>query len=186
MMNLSMISKSLLIALPMLALGACSSTSNMDSESTEAAAQDAMESTTEAVVDNTVQTDVIEAIETMSEEELMVQEYSSAILETVIQFDFDKSVIKPEFTSILLAHAAYLVEHPAKSVTIEGHADEKGTPEYNIALGERRAVAVATYLEGMGVASNQLSIVSYGEEKPANLAHNESAWIENRRAELVY
>jgi len=176
-----MISKSLLIALPMLALGACSSTADMNSESAESAT----EQSTETTVDNTVQTDTIDAVE-LTEQELMAQEYSDAILKTTIYFDFDKSMIKPEFTKILDAHAKFLVANPAKSVTVEGHGDEKGTPEYNIALGERRAMAVATYLESMGVASSQITVVSYGEEKPVNLEHNEAAWAENRRAELTY
>ena len=179
-MNLTMISKSLLIALPMLALGACSSNSDTDSQSSETT-----KATEEQAVDNTVQTDTIEAVE-LTEEELMVQEYTAAILETVIHFDFDRSMIKPEFMKVLDAHAAFLVANPDKSFTIEGHADERGTPEYNIALGERRAMSVSTYLENMGVASSQISIVSYGEEKPVNLNHNATAWAENRRAELVY
>lgn len=180
-MNLTMISKSLLIALPMLALGACSSNSDTDSQSSETT-----KVTEEQVAtDNTVQTDTIEAVE-LTEEELMVQEYTAAILETIIRFDFDKSMIKPEFTKVLDAHAAFLVANSDKSLTIEGHADEKGTPEYNIALGERRAMSVSTYLENMGVTSSQISIVSYGEEKPVNLNHNTTAWAENRRAELVY
>lgn len=186
MMNLNKISKSLLIAVPMLALGACSSTSDMDSKSAESTMNDAAETVTTAVNDNMVQTGVIDAVESLTPEELMVQQYSEAILETVIQFDFDKSMIKPEFTPILDAHAAYLVANPGKTITIEGHADEKGTPEYNIALGERRAMAVATYLESMGVSTRQVSIVSYGEEKPVNAGHNEAAWIANRRAEIVY
>lgn len=180
-MNLTMISKSLLIALPMLALGACSSTADMDSESAESA----MEQTAETTADSGIQTGTIDGIE-LSEKELMVQEYSEAIFETTILFDFDKSMIKPEFTPILDAHARFLVANPEKSVTVEGHADEKGTPEYNIALGERRAVSVATYLENMGVAASQINVVSYGEEKPVNFEHNEEAWAGNRRAELVY
>lgn len=178
-----MISKSLLIALPMLALGACSSTADTESESTTQATTE--ESATEATGDNTVQTDVIEAV-TLTDEELMVQEYSAAILETTINFDFDNAMIKPEYAKILDAHAKFLVKNPGKLLTIEGHSDEKGTPEYNIALGERRASAVSTYLENMGVASSQISIVSYGEEKPVNFSHDSAAWAENRRAELTY
>lgn len=180
-MNLTMISKSLLIALPILALGACSSTADMDSKSAESTSEQAADKT----VDTTVQTATIDAVE-LTEQEKLAQQYSDAILETTIHFDFDKSMIKPEFMKILDAHAKYLVANPAKSVTIEGHTDEKGTPEYNIALGERRAVSVATYLESMGVASSQIKVVSYGEEKPSNLAHNAAAWAENRRAELAY
>ena len=180
-MNLTMISKSLLIALPMLALSACSSTADTESESMN---QDMTENATQETID-TVETDVIEAV-TLTDEELMVQEYTAAILETTIYFDFDNAMIKPEYALILDAHAKYLVKNPRKSLTVEGHSDEQGTPEYNIALGERRATAVATYLENMGVASSQISIVSYGEEKPVNFAHNSAAWTENRRAELAY
>ena len=178
-MNLSMISKSLLIAVPMLALGACSSTSDSDADSTESTA------TEMAGEANTVETNVIEAVE-LSAEELMVQEYTAAILETTIYFEFDKSTIAPRLTIILDAHAKFLVANPDKSMVIEGHADEKGTPEYNIALGERRANSVSSYLENMGVAANQLSVVSYGEEKPVNFGHGADAHAENRRAELTY
>ncbi|MCG6202432.1 peptidoglycan-associated lipoprotein Pal [Psychromonas antarctica] len=181
-MNLTMISKSLLIALPMLALGACSSTGDTESESTT---QTGTEQSTEATMDNTVQTDTIEAV-TLTDEELMVQEYTAAILETTINFDFDNAVIKPQYIKVLDAHAKYLLNNPKKSVTIEGHTDEKGTPEYNIALGERRAMSVSTYLENMGVASAQISVVSYGEEKPVNFSHDEAALADNRRAELTY
>ena len=179
-----MISKSLLIALPMLALGACSSTSENDATSTE---QNKAEAAAAAAATNTdtVQTDVIEAVK-LTEEQQLVQDYTAAILETTINFEFDKSTIAPRFTAILDAHAKYLVANPAKSLTIEGHADEKGTPEYNIALGERRANSVSTYLESMGVATAQISVVSYGEEKPVNFAHDAAAQAENRRAELTY
>jgi len=180
-MNLTMISKSLLIALPMLALGACSSTGDTESASTETASAQA----TETAVDNSVQTDTIEAI-ALTEEELMAKNYTDAILETTINFDFDKSMIKPEYAIILDAHAKFLVDNPEKALTIEGHTDEKGTPEYNIALGERRATSVATYLENMGVGASQISVVSYGEEKPVNFAHDAASWSDNRRAELTY
>jgi len=173
-----MISKSLLIALPLLALSACSSTGDLDSESAQAAAD-------RANALNSVQTDMI-GTNSLTDEELMVREYTDAILQTTINFDFDNSVIKPQYTRILDAHAKYLVKNPAKSLTVEGHTDEKGTPEYNIALGERRAAAVATYLENMGVASSQISIVSYGEEKPVGFSHDSASWAENRRAELTY
>jgi len=185
-MNLSKISKSLLIALPMLALGACSSNSATDTESAEQTeATPAAQAENTSAANDGVQTDSIEPVE-LTEEEKIVEQYSSAILETTINFEFDKSTILPKFTVILDAHSKFLVDNAAKSVTIEGHADEKGTPEYNIALGERRALAVSNYLQNMGVAESQITIVSYGEEKPANFGHNESAWTENRRAELVY
>ena len=177
-MKISMISKSLLIALPMLALGACSSSSESDATSNE---------TNSAVVsaDKTVETAVVDAMN-LTDEEKLAKAYTYAILETTIQFDYDTSVLKARYTKILDAHAKFLVDHPAKLLTIEGNTDERGTPEYNIALGERRAMSVSTYLENMGVTSKQISIVSYGEEKPVNLGHDAVARAENRRAELVY
>ncbi len=186
-MNLNSISKSLLIALPMLALGACSSVES-DSAAQEKAAAEAKEKAqaeAQAAENEGVQTDTIEAGD-LTEEELLVQEYTDAILTTTINFDFDKSVIKPEFMPVLDAHAKLLVANPDKSVTVEGHTDERGTPEYNISLGERRAISVSTYLENMGVTSSQINVVSYGEEKPVNATHNEDGWAENRRAELAY
>ena len=184
-MKLSIMSKSLLIAVPMLALGACSSKSDTDAAAMEANKAAMAAAMARAEAENNIETDTIQGIE-LSEEELMAQQYSNAILARVIQFDYDKSLIKPEFTSILDAHARYLMDHPRKKVTIEGHTDEKGTPEYNIALGEHRAMSVSVYLQNMGVSSSQINIVSYGEEKPANFGHNESSWADNRRAELVY
>jgi len=183
-MNLSKISKSLLIALPMVALAACSSNSATDTESAEQNAAPAS-AQTETAANDTVQTESVEAV-ALTEEEKLIEQYSSAILETTILFEFDKSTISPEFALILDAHAKFLVDNADKSVTVEGHADEKGTPEYNIALGERRAIAVSNYLQNMGVAEDQIKVVSYGEEKPANFGHNESAWAENRRAVLAY
>ena len=103
----------------------------------------------------------------------------------VVYFDFDSSVVHDESMPMLKAHAEYLSGN-GNSITLEGHADERGTREYNIALGERRADAVRRILMANGVASNQIKIVSYGEERPAVLGHDESAWAKNRRAELMY
>lgn len=104
----------------------------------------------------------------------------------IVYFDFDKYDIRPDFAQMLDAHAAFLRNNPSYKVTIEGHADERGTPEYNIALGERRASAVKMYLQGKGVSGDQIAIVSYGKEKPAVLGHDEAAYAKNRRAVLVY
>ncbi len=87
---------------------------------------------------------------------------------------------------MLDAHAAFLRNNPSYKVTVEGHADERGTPEYNIALGERRANAAKMYLQGKGVNGEQISIVSYGKEKPAVLGHTEADYAKNRRAVIVY
>ena len=94
--------------------------------------------------------------------------------------------VEGEYAQILDAHAAYLTATPATSVRVEGNTDERGTPEYNMALGERRAHAVQSFLTSKGVQGSQISTVSYGEEKPAVLGHDEAAYSKNRRAVLAY
>ncbi len=111
---------------------------------------------------------------------------ASLLSQRKVYFDFDRSDIKPEYVDLLRAHAEYLVAHPDVNVTIEGHCDERGSREYNIALGERRANAVRRFLEAEGVNPAQISTISYGEERPEALGHNEAAWAKNRRAVLVY
>lgn len=110
----------------------------------------------------------------------------SVLFTKVVYFDFDKSDIKPEAVPVLRAHADYLLKNSAASMLIEGHCDERGSREYNIALGERRANSVKSFLEAEGVDTAQLSTISYGEERPAVDGHDESAWSKNRRAVLVY
>ena len=119
-------------------------------------------------------------------EEQKRQELEKLRSEHIVYFDFDVSNVGQEASAILDAHAAFLNANSEVKVVVEGHADERGTPEYNIALGERRAKSVVTYLENMGVAASQLSIVSYGEEKPMVTDRSEDAFAKNRRAVLVY
>ena len=104
----------------------------------------------------------------------------------VIYFDFDQSTIRAEFVDVVNAHGRYLARNKDKRVRLEGHADERGSREYNIGLGERRAQSVRRMLKLQGVSDSQISTVSYGEERPVALGHNESAWARNRRVELVY
>jgi peptidoglycan-associated lipoprotein len=104
----------------------------------------------------------------------------------VIYFDFDKSDIKPEFAPIVSANGQYLIAHPGAKLKLEGNTDERGTREYNIGLGERRAQAVRRALMLQGVAESQLTTVSFGAERPAVEGDNEEAWSKNRRVELVY
>jgi peptidoglycan-associated lipoprotein len=103
-----------------------------------------------------------------------------------IYFDFDNSEIKGEGTDIVAAHAKYLAKNPAARVRLEGNTDERGSREYNIGLGERRAQAVRRALLLQGASDTQLSTVSYGEERPAAAGHDETAWAKNRRVEIVY
>jgi peptidoglycan-associated lipoprotein len=104
----------------------------------------------------------------------------------VIYFDFDKSEIKPEFADVISAHARNLTSHPNLKLKLEGNTDERGTREYNIGLGERRAQAVRRALMLQGVAESQLNTVSFGSERPAVEGDDETAWAQNRRVELVY
>lgn len=103
-----------------------------------------------------------------------------------VYFDLDQSTIKSQFRAPLAAHAAYLVANPSVKIALEGHTDERGTKEYNIALGERRGNSVAQFLKVNGVADAQLEVVSYGEEQPAAMGSDESAWSKNRRVVIQY
>lgn len=111
---------------------------------------------------------------------------NSLLAKRVVYFDFDKSDVKGEFRDVIQAHAEYLANNAGVSITLEGHADERGTREYNIALGERRADAVRRMLTLQGASNSQIRVVSYGEERPAALGHDEDAWALNRRAEFIY
>jgi len=115
-----------------------------------------------------------------------LEDPNSPLYAKVIYFDFDQYQIRSEFIPTLRAHAAYLNANSQVSLTIEGHCDERGSREYNIGLGERRANAVQRFLEAEGVSGSQLNTLSYGEERPDELGHNEAAWAKNRRALLSY
>lgn len=103
-----------------------------------------------------------------------------------IYYDFDKSAIKEEFKPTIQAHAAYLKDHGGARVTIEGNCDERGSREYNLALGQRRADSVKTVMKLLGVKEGQVDTVSWGKEKPKAQGHDEAAWAENRRSDIVY
>ena len=103
-----------------------------------------------------------------------------------IYFMLDSSEVLPDFVPVVAAHAQYLIANPAQRIALEGNADERGSREYNIALGEQRAKSVASMMKVQGVSESQLDIVSYGEEKPAAFGSDEAAWEQNRRVELGY
>lgn len=111
---------------------------------------------------------------------------SIADVAKLVYFDYDSSAIKPEFRAVIEAHARFMQSNPARSVTIAGHADERGGTEYNLALGQRRADAVRQMLVLLGVNSSQIETISFGKEKPAVRGSNEAAWSKNRRAEITY
>ena len=119
---------------------------------------------------------------------LTPQQQALAQLKTknIVYFDYDSSGIPPEYLPVVTANAAYLVKYPTARVRLEGNTDERGTREYNIGLGERRAQVVRNALLAQGVASAQITTVSYGEERPAVEGHDEAAYAQNRRVEFVY
>ncbi len=108
------------------------------------------------------------------------------VLQGVFYFDFDQAIVKRAGHTELNKHARVLGGDRMLRVRLEGHADERGTREYNLALGERRANAIRAYLVAQGVAASRVEVISYGEEKPASPGHSESAWAMNRRVEVVY
>lgn len=179
-MQLTKIFKALAIVVPMATLAACSS-----NQETDSGAGTSQETNQQQVEQNSgVEVGAAERAERLEEER---QEKMEALRkEHIVYFAFDKSNIQSEYADLLSAHADYLVKNPSVNVVIEGHTDERGTPEYNIALGERRAKAVETYLHNLGVQDSQTSTVSYGEEKPMVNESTPSAYAKNRRAVLVY
>jgi peptidoglycan-associated lipoprotein len=104
----------------------------------------------------------------------------------LIYFDYDSFVIKPEFQSSIESHAGYIKSDPGRKVVIEGHTDERGGREYNLALGQKRAEAVRRAMGLLGVGDSQVEAVSFGKEKPAIPGNDEAAWSKNRRAEISY
>lgn len=194
-MQLNKILKSLVIALPMLTLAACSSTT--DSTDNDAVENSAEQTTSSSTTDGSTEsgsnvvvgsdTDVsIDGVEDLTTEEAKQQVIDDLRKRHVVYFGFDQQAVTAEYGELLQDHADFLIDNTDVKVLIEGHADERGTPGYNIALGDRRADAVVKYLNNLGVSSSQISTVSYGEEKPLDTSHTEAAFSKNRRAVLVY
>jgi len=108
-----------------------------------------------------------------------------AAAQSVVYFDFDSSELKPESKDVVAAWAKFLTSNPTAKAQLQGNTDERGTREYNLALGERRSAAVSAALQGAGVAASQLELTSNGEEKPVATGHDEASWSQNRRVEIV-
>jgi len=111
---------------------------------------------------------------------------NSPLAKRSIYFDFDSYAVKSDYQSLLAAHADYLKSHPQRHVLIQGNTDERGTTEYNLALGQKRAEAVRKALVLLGMSDEQVEAVSFGKEKPKALGSDETAWTENRRADIAY
>ncbi|MFP3029278.1 MAG: peptidoglycan-associated lipoprotein Pal [Arsenophonus sp.] len=158
----------LIIALPMLAVAACSLKKGNNNIAAE--------------------NNVVNSNASLPPEQLLLprQQIQELQSNNIVYFDFDKYDISIKYAQLLDQHATFLRGNHSIKITVEGHTDEKGTPEYNIALGERRANAVKIYLQSKGVNGEQISIISYGKEKTAIQGNDESAYAKNRRAILVY
>ena len=110
----------------------------------------------------------------------------ACLRQRVIHFDFDQYTVKPEYQAVIACHAKYLRDRPSARQNLEGHTDERGSREYNMGLGERRGNAVSSALQGAGGSASQLTVVSYGEERPLCTESTETCWAQNRRVEIVY
>jgi peptidoglycan-associated lipoprotein len=188
-MQLNKIFKGLVIALPVVTMMACSSTDDTaakaaSEESRIAQEQAEADRKAQEARDSMVETGTVKPVMTPAEE--MKQELMALENNQLVYFDFDRASISSKFYDVLDQHAAFLTKNSGQSIVIEGHCDSRGTPEYNIALGESRAKSVQTYLLNAGVSASQMSVVSYGEEKPVNTSSSEAAFAENRRGVLVY
>ena len=162
-----------LFVISLFVLGACSSTSEMEDESanTESAAASSSSSSSGAGSSNQ-----------LTQEQIRAQ---NALRQTVFYFDFDVAEFKPADRETLTYHARDLAANSGKRIRLEGHADERGTREYNLALGERRANGILNYFIVNGASRSQIEVVSYGEERPEQSGQSEQAYSRNRRVEVV-
>jgi peptidoglycan-associated lipoprotein len=148
--------------------------------SSAAASQSNSNARTEAV--NNADTEAAK----LAERARSAREMASQLKKESIYFDFDKSEIKPEFRDIMKKQADFMLANGGDAVTLEGNCDERGSDEYNLALGDRRANAVSHQMQVLGVAQSRIKTVSYGNEKPRLTCHEEKCWQENRRVDFVH
>jgi peptidoglycan-associated lipoprotein len=172
----------LLLGVAALLLGGCASQKPVDSGPDTESVEESEDSTTGVQGNETVGPMVKNGKIVLPAGDMS----SGEILQGVLYFDFDQAIVRRTGHEELNKHAKVLSSDSELRVRLEGHADERGTREYNLALGERRANAVRAFLVAQGAARNQVEVISYGEEKPANNGHSESSWAENRRVEIVY
>jgi len=139
----------------------------------------------EVEIERPEEVELAERWEPEAEEEALLDRRAARVEGEPIYFDFDKSFIKPEYRAILKEKAEFLKDNPNISVRIEGNCDERGTNEYNIALGERRSTSARNFLVSLGVSSYRIETMSYGEERPLFFGHDEESWSQNRRDDFV-
>ena len=167
-----------LMAISLFALVACSSSSDTD----ESAMGNEGSSTSSSSSSGSARTNPGSTSGQLTQEEIRAQ---NALRQTVFYFDFDIAEFKPADRETLSFHARDLAANSSKRIRLEGHADERGTREYNLALGERRANSILNYLIVNGASRSQIEVVSYGEERPAQAGQSENAYSRNRRVEIV-
>jgi peptidoglycan-associated lipoprotein len=172
-MQLNSVSKLAMAALLSVMMAACSST---DTDGTETEAANIVQPTPSTAVTTAVDSDGLTPAQRLLRDE--------ALQKTTFYFEFDRSDLSAEDRDTLVHHANRLKAEPNRRIRLEGHADERGTREYNLALGERRAQAVERYLQVQGVSASQLETISYGEEQPAATGTTEAAYSQNRRVEM--
>lgn len=150
----------------------------------EMAAEAPAQAAEETVPESTMVTEEVEPVaEEVEDSSPMAAEAAVLGLENV-HFDYDRYFVRETDKEVLKRNARWLKQNSGVNVVIEGHADERGENEYNLALGEKRAMSVKNYLKSLGVSARRLSTISYGEERPADPGHSEAAWFKNRRAEF--
>lgn len=151
-------------------LGACSSHETVKDTDTNAAAYQV--ATPEA--------------QQLSSETNPLRDPNNLLSRRVVYFDFDKDTVRPEFSALLQAHSNFLHNNPGRKIRLEGHADDRGSREYNLALGQRRDNMVGSVLSILGISMERVESISFGDDKPAVRGHDEASWKQNRRVEIVY
>ena len=171
--------------LPLMLVGlisACASSQVKESPSSSSMPAEQTQSPVAATTSPPVVTEVAETKMEVSP----LKDPNNILSKRSIYFDFDQYVVKPAYRAIIEAHAKYLASHPEASIRIEGNADDRGSREYNLSLGQKRAVAVKETVNLLGVQDKQIETISNGEEKPKATGENDASWAENRRADIVY
>ncbi len=174
----------LIMMIVTLALSGCSSTSKRDSDA--AAVEDRSATDTQSGMGTETDTQTHGIADSTDWRGAPLDDPSSPLSVRTLYFEYDSSEVQAQYRSAVQAHAAYLAANPGVVVTLEGHADERGSREYNLALGERRANAVRRQFVLLGASAGQIRSTSYGEERPAVDGHDEAAWSANRRVEILY
>jgi peptidoglycan-associated lipoprotein len=171
----TILSKSISLMAATLLVSACSTPIKMDEKAPVAEASASSANTTDT-----------RSVHTASTEIDPLSDPKGALANRSVYFDFDKYDVKEEFNPMLSVHANYLISNKGRQVLVQGNTDERGGQEYNLALGQKRAVAVTKSLAALGVPTSQMEAVSLGKEKPKASGHDEADWAENRRADIVY